>query len=227
MFKKILILLVLAVGGFLGYAATRPDTFHVERSQAIEAPAPVVFAQLDNFKNWAVWSPWEKLDPDMKKTFEGPDSGIGAIYSWQGNKEVGKGNMKIMDAKPPTEITYRLEFIEPFAAVSETGFVLSPEGENATSLTWRMDGKNDFMAKVFGVFMDTEKMIGADFEKGLAALKTVSEEAAQKQAAEAKAEAEAAAAEAAAKAEAEAKLAQESAAAEAAKGRRGRKKAAR
>src|SRR4051812_25279961 len=98
MFKKLLLVLVLAIGGFLAYAATRPDTYRVTRSMTIEAPAPVIFSQVDDFKSWAAWSPWDKLDPNMKKTFEGPAEGVGASYSWQGNDKVGKGRMTVTDA---------------------------------------------------------------------------------------------------------------------------------
>jgi hypothetical protein len=204
MFKKILIGLVLVVGGFLFYASRRPDTYRVERSTKIEAPATVVFSQMDDFKAWGAWSPWEKLDPAMKKSFAGPPKGVGASYSWEG-KKVGKGTMTITDAKPPTAIQYRLEFVEPFVAVANTSFKVAPEGDKASNVTWTMEGSNNLIGKVMTVFMNTDKSIGADFEKGLAGLKTVSEAEAKKQSEAAtlaaKVEAEAAAA-AAAKAQA-------------------------
>ena len=152
---------------FLFYASTRPDTYRVERSTKIEAPATVVFSQLEDFKAWGTWSPWDKLDPAMKKTYAGPPKGVGAIYSWEGNKKVGKGRMAITDAKPPTSIAYRLEFIEPFAAVANTSFKLAPEGDKATNVTWAMEGTNNLIGKAWGVFMNMDKAIGADFEKGL------------------------------------------------------------
>jgi hypothetical protein len=205
MFKKILLVLVVLVGGFFIYASRRPDTYRVERSTKIEAPATVVFSQLEDFKAWGAWSPWDKLDPAIKKTYAGPPKGVGAIYSWEGNKKVGKGRMAITDSKPPTSIAYRLEFIEPFAAVANTSFKLAPEGDKATTATWAMEGTNNLIGKAWGVFMNMDKAIGADFEKGLSGLKTVSESEAKKQAdaavVAAKAEAEAAAA-AAAKAQA-------------------------
>ncbi len=216
MLKKILIGLVVVVGGFFGFAATRPGTYRVERALKIEAPAAVVFAQLDDMKAWAAWSPWDKLDPQMKKTFDGPAKGVGAGYAWQGNDKVGKGKMAVTDSQAPTQIKYRLEFIEPFAAVATTGFALAPDGDKAVGVTWSMAGTNDLMGKVFGIFMDMDKTIGADFEKGLLGLKDVSETEAAKQvaaaAAAAKAQAEAAAT--AAKAQADAVVA--AAAAEAA-----------
>ena len=198
MVKKILIGLVVIVGGFLAYAATRPDTYHVERATKIEAPAPVVFAQLEDFKAWPAWSPWDKLDPAMKKMYDGPPSGVGSSYSWQGNDKVGKGKVTITESQPPTRIGYRLEFMEPFSAVATTSFMLKPEGDKGVGITWAMDGTNNLIGKVFGIFMNMDQSIGGDFEKGLAALKTTSEAEAKKQAeAAAKAQAEAAAAEAA------------------------------
>jgi Polyketide cyclase / dehydrase and lipid transport len=194
MFSRILIVLVVVVGGFLAYAYTRPDTYRVERTEKIEAPTPVVYSQLEDFKAWGAWSPWDKLDPNMKKTFEGAPKGKGASYSWQGNDKVGKGKMTITDSQAPTEIKYRLEFLEPFAATANTAFKLSPEGDKATSVTWSMEGTNTLMGKVYGVFVNMDKAIGADFDKGLASPNTVAEAEAKKQleiAAKAAAEAEA------------------------------------
>jgi len=180
MLKKILVALVVIVGGFLAFAATRPDTYHVERSARIAAPAPVVYAQLEDFKAWAAWSPWEKLDPQMQKTFDGPAKGVGAAYAWKGNDKVGTGKMTITEAAPPTRVACRLEFVEPFASVASTAFALASDGDKATTVTWSMDGHNNLMGKVFGLFMSMDKMIGADYDKGLAALKTVAETAAAK-----------------------------------------------
>ncbi|HET6281492.1 MAG TPA: SRPBCC family protein [Polyangia bacterium] len=181
--KKVLLVLAIGIGGFAVFVATRPDAYRVERSQKIEAPADVVFAQLDNFKAWSEWSPWDKLDPNMKKTYEGPAQGVGASYAWQGNDKVGKGKMTVTEVTPPTAIAYRLEFIEPFASVAQTRFTVKPEGEKATLVTWAMEGKNNFIGKGFGVFMDMDKMIGKDFEKGLGSLKTIVEAEAAKRAA--------------------------------------------
>jgi hypothetical protein len=193
MFKKILIVLVVAVAGFLVFASTRPDSYRVQRSLPMTAPASVVFAQLDDFRAWPAWSPWEKKDPQMKKAFDGPPKGVGSSYAWQGNKEVGKGRMSIVASEPPTHLGLKLEFMEPFSAVAATGFTLVPEGEK-TTVTWAMDGTNNFVGKIFSVFMDMDKAIGGDFETGLASLKAVSEEEAGKRAAaEAQAAAKAAA----------------------------------
>jgi Polyketide cyclase / dehydrase and lipid transport len=189
MFKKVLIVLAVVIVGFLAFAATRPDTYHVERATKIDAPAAVIFAQLEDFKAWPSWSPWEKKDPDMKKTFEGPASGVGSSYSWQGNKEVGKGKMSVTASEPPRQIKYRLEFIEPFTAVAATGFTLASAGDKTSAVTWEMDGTNNLMGKVFGIFMNMDAAIGGDFEKGLASLKNVAETEAAKQAADTRAKA--------------------------------------
>lgn len=214
MFKKIAIVFVVALAGFLAFAATRPDAYHVERTASIAAPASVVFSNVDTFKTWSVWSPWDKMDPQMQKTFSGPERGVGASYAWQGNKKVGKGSMTITAAEAPTKATYRLEFLEPFAAVATTMFTVVPQGEKASTITWAMDGNNNFAGKVVSVFMNMDQTIGSDFERGLAALKILAEDQAKRLAeaeaiAKAKAEAEVAAkakadAEAAAKAEADA-----------------------
>src|SRR6185369_8731640 len=175
--KKVLLVLVLVVGGFVGFAATRPDSYRVERSQRIQAPAEVVFAQLDDFKAWSGWSPWDKRDPGMKKTHEGPAHGPGASYSWQGNDKVGEGKMTVIQAQPPSAIAYRLELIKPFSSVAGTAFALKPAGDKAVDVTWSMSGDNNLMGKVFGVFMNVDKMVGGDFEAGLANLKAVAEAA--------------------------------------------------
>jgi hypothetical protein len=230
MFKKIAIALVVAIGVFLAFASTRPATYHVERSISVAAPAPVLFGNVDNFKTWSAWSPWDKLDPQMQKTLSGPPSGVGAAYAWQGNSKVGKGSMTITAVEAPTKATYRLEFIEPFTSVATTLFTIAPQGDKAATITWAMDGNNNFVGKIMSVFMNMDKMIGGDFEKGLAALKIIAEDQAKRQAeaeaaAKAKADAEAAA-KAAAEAEA-AKVAAEAAAAaeaEAAAKTKGKKK---
>jgi hypothetical protein len=206
MLKKVLLGVVLIVGAFLIYAATRPAAFHVERSAKIEAPAPIVFSQIDDFKAWSSWSPWAKLDPNMTQMYDGPPRGVGAKYAWQGNKKVGKGRMEITESQPPSLVVERLEFIEPFAAVNQIKFQLAPEGEKVTQVTWSMDGHNNLVGKVFGVLMNMDKSIGGDFERGLANLTQVSM-------AEAKKQEEVAAAEAKTRADAEAKAKAEAAAA--------------
>lgn len=198
MAKKILAVVGLLLIGFLGFVATRPSTFEVKRSLLINAPAVVVFDQVDDFKSWNAWSPWEQLDPSMKKTFNEVPSGVGASYHWVGNKDVGEGSMKITEAEAGKHLGIDLDFIAPFAAKNRTNFNFDETGEG-TTVTWAMSGSNSFGGKLMSVFMDMDKMVGADFEKGLQNLKTVSEaqaaEAAKKAAAD-KAAAEAAAAQA-------------------------------
>lgn len=174
--KRILLVLAAAIVLFLGYAATRPDTFHVERSASIAAPAAAIYAHVVDFRRWQAWSPWEKLDPAMKRELGGPETGVGATYAWEGNSDVGKGKMTITAAEPPSKLAVRLEFLEPFASTSVATFALAPEGEG-TRVTWSMDGDQNFLAKVMCIFMDMDKLIGGDFEKGLASLKQVSEAA--------------------------------------------------
>jgi Polyketide cyclase / dehydrase and lipid transport len=180
--KLTLIVLGIGVAGFLVFVATRPDTYVVQRSQRIEAPAEIVFAHLEDFRAWKAWSPWEKVDPGMQRTYSGPVKGVGAGYAWEGNRKVGKGRMTVTEASPPTGLTCRLEFIEPFASVATAGFALEPQG-SAVVATWRMDGKNNLMGKAMSVFMDLDRMIGTEFEKGLASLKALAEAEAQKRAA--------------------------------------------
>ena len=182
MLKKVLLavasLLAIAVVTILIMASTVPSTFRYERQAVIGAPEDVVYAQLEDFHRWGAWSPWEKLDPAMKKTFEGPDEGVGATYAWTGNSDVGQGRMTITDAAPPKALTIKLDFIEPFPATNTTKFELSP-ADGGTRVNWSMTGDNSFMGKIFCVFIDMDEMIGKDFEKGLASLKQVSEQAAK------------------------------------------------
>ena len=170
--KKILLVLVVLVLGFVAFVASRPATYHVERSATVAAPPEVVFARITDLHAWQAWSPWEKLDPAMKHTFSGPDRGTGASYAWAGNDKVGEGRMTITDATAPSKVAFELEFIKPFASKCETGFTLAPEGDG-TKVTWTMDGKNDFMGKAMCLFMDMDKTVGGDFERGLASLNTV------------------------------------------------------
>jgi hypothetical protein len=217
MLKKILLVLAVAVGALAAVVATRPDTYHVERSTTIQAPPEVVFSSVGDMAEWSKWSPWEKRDPAMKKTYSTATSGVGATYAWEGNKEVGKGKMTITESTPPTKVAQRLEFLEPFASVAETSVALKAEGTDGTRVTWAMDGKNNFVSKAFSLAMNMDKMIGKDFDEGLSNLKKISEE----KAAKAKAEA---AAKAAADAEAKAKAAAEEQAAAAAPASKKKKK---
>src|SRR5262245_48622539 len=173
--SKVLVVLVLLLGGAAAYVATRPDTYHVERSTTVDAPAATVFAQIDDLSVWKEWSPWEKKDPAMKKTLSTPTSGVGASYSWEGNKDVGKGKMSIVESKPGEKVAEKLEFIEPFKSQSDVTFTLQSESPTSTKVTWAMDGKHNFVSKAFSVVKPMDGMIGKDFEEGLAGLKKVAE----------------------------------------------------
>jgi hypothetical protein len=175
MIKKALIALAALVAVLLIVVATRPDTYHVERSAKIEAPADVIFAEVSDFRTFSEWSPWAKLDPAMQTTLSTPSAGVGATYAWQGNKKVGKGKMTLTESQAPTHIKERLEFLEPFTATAETDFRIKPEGGNAATVTWAMDGKANFVGKAMGLFMSMDKSVGKDFEGGLANLKRVTE----------------------------------------------------
>lgn len=182
MIKKILlygiVVIVLIIAIFCVVVAMQPAHYTVERSATINAPAPVVFAQVNDFHKWQAWSPWEKIDPNIKKEFSGAAAGNGAVYSWVGNSDVGEGRMTITDSRPSDSIKIKLEFIKPFAATNATDFTFTSQG-NSTNVKWTMSGDKNFVAKAFTMFMDMDKMVGSDFEKGLAQMKTVSEAAAK------------------------------------------------
>ena len=184
MFKKIALALVVLVAAFCGYVATRPSTFQIERHATIKAPPDVVYAQVADFHQWPSWSPWEKLDPTMKKTYSGAPSGQGASYAWAGNDKTGEGNMTITAAQPNEKIVIRLEFIKPWKAVNTTTFTFKP-ADGGTVVTWSMSGENNFVGKAMSVFMDMDKLVGDDFEKGLAAMGTSAEGEAKHRAEEA------------------------------------------
>jgi hypothetical protein len=173
--SKVLLVLVLLVGGAAAYVATRPDAYHVERSTTVDAPAATVFAQIDDLSVWKEWSPWEKKDPAMKRTLSATTSGVGATYSWEGNKEVGKGKMTITDSRPGEKVGEKLEFIEPFQSQANITFTLAAESPTTTKVTWAMDGKHNFVSKAFSVVKPMDGMIGKDFQEGLANLKKVAE----------------------------------------------------
>ena len=172
--KKVLLVLLVAIVAFLAFAATRPARFHVERSITIAAPADAVYPHIVDFHQWPAWSPWEKLDPNMTRTLGGAESGVGATYHWTGNDKVGEGNMAITEARPGERVVIKLDFLKPFEASNISTFTLAPEGAG-TRVTWAMDGNNNFMAKVMCIFMNMDKMVGGDFEKGLENLKALVE----------------------------------------------------
>jgi hypothetical protein len=171
--------------------ATRPGQMHVERSLPMPVAPQVVHTLLNDFRAWPSWSPWEKLDPEMKRELSGAPQGVGAKYAWSGNDQVGSGNMEIVESKPE-QIKIRLEFKEPFAATNITTFALAPapapSGAAGTRVTWAMDGENNFVSKAMGLFMDMDALIGKDFEAGLANLGALAEGAAELQGVAAKVE---------------------------------------
>lgn len=174
MLKKILGGLVLIVVVFSIVVALQPSDYRVQRLTTIAAPASVVFAQVNDFHNWDSWSPWAKLDPNAKNSFEGSASGVGAILRWDGNHEVGKGSMTLIESRPDSLIRIQLDFLEPFEGTS-IGEFLFEEHDAQTVVTWSMSGQNNFIGKAIGLFMDCDTMIGRQFEKGLAQLKVVAE----------------------------------------------------
>jgi len=169
MLKKIGIGVAVALVAFAVLAALQAPTYVVSRSATVPAPPDQVFAVLNSFKNFSEWSPWSKRDPALKTTLRGSESGPGAIYEWAGNDQVGQGRMTILESKPNQSVVVKLEFLKPFASVADTTFTLAPDGDG-TRVTWAMVGHLDYMGKVMGLFMNWDKMIGPDFEKGLAAL---------------------------------------------------------
>ncbi len=179
MIKKVFITLAVIVVIFVIVAALQPADYRVTRSASVAAPSGVVFAQVNDLHKWESWSPWEKLDPAMKRVHEGAPAGTGAVYAWAGNSKVGEGRMTITESRPNELIRMKLEFIKPFASTCTTEFALKPESDQ-TAVTWIMTGKKDFISKAMCLFMSMDKMIGGDFEKGLANLKSLSEAAAKK-----------------------------------------------
>jgi uncharacterized protein YndB with AHSA1/START domain len=167
-------LLVVSIGVVLALAATKPNIFRVQRSATINAPPDRIFPHIADFRSWPAWSPYEKKDPAMKKTFSGAAIGKGAIYEWDGDKNVGAGRIEITEATPPSRVALNLDMWKPFEAHNQVEFTLQPLG-NATMVTWAMNGHTPFFAKIIHVFMDMDRMVGGDFEIGLANLKSIAE----------------------------------------------------
>ncbi len=179
MLPIVLAIVAAAVVIFLIVVATRPGEFRIERSTSINAPANVVFPLVNDFHQWPAWSPWEGKDPNIKRSYDGPPAGTGAVYSWQGNKQVGEGRMTITESSPSALVRLKLEFLKPFAATNIGEFTFRPAG-NQTSVTWAMSGKSPFMVKLFSLFMNMDKMVGSEFEKGLAKMKSIAESESQR-----------------------------------------------
>jgi hypothetical protein len=173
MLKKIGLAFIVLLVALLLFAATRPDSFSVERRIVIKAPAEKIQPLLADFHRWSDWSPWEKLDPAMKRSFGGAPAGVGATYGWQGNKDVGSGRMEVKSVAPD-KVSIQLDFIEPFEGHNTADFMLAPK-DGGTEVRWLMFGPAPFVTKLMGVFVSMDSMIGKDFEKGLAQLKMAAE----------------------------------------------------
>jgi uncharacterized protein YndB with AHSA1/START domain len=177
MFEVIVILaiiLAVAIAIVLILAVTKPDTFRIERSATINAPAERIFAVLSDFHQWTGWSPWEHKDPALKRSYSGAERGKGAIYGWEGNKDVGTGRMEILEANAPSRLAIKLDFLKPFEAHNTAEFTMLPQG-GATNVHWVMHGPATFISKVMQVFINLDKMVGKDFETGLSNLKRLTE----------------------------------------------------
>lgn len=178
MLKTILIVVAVLILLFLVIVAIQPSDFRITRSINIATPVDVVFAQVNDLHKMDTWSPWLELDPSVKKTYEGPSSGEGAVFAWAGNNQVGEGRLTITESRPYDLVRIRLDFIKPFATTNTAEFTFEPEGDQ-TAVTWSMFGKRPFLGKAISLFMDMDKMIGGNFEKGLANMKTIAEGAAR------------------------------------------------
>ena len=174
MAKKILIAVVALLALWLIAATRQPDHFRVERSTTLQAPPAKVFAILNDFHQFGSWSPWEALDPALKTTYSGAPSGPGAVYTWEGNDKVGSGRMEILQSEPDKRVLVKLDFIQPFEGHNTSEYTLEP-GPNGTTVTWAMYGPSPLESRLMGVFVSMDRMIGGDFEKGLAQLKAVAE----------------------------------------------------
>lgn len=174
MLIKILIAIAAVIVIFLVIVALQPGQMSISRSLAMNAPATSVFAQVNDFHKWLAWSPYEGLDPALKRTYEGPADGVGAIYRWSGNDQVGEGSMTITESKPGEVIRIKLVFLKPMANECMAEFAFKTEGSTTTT-SWTMTGHNNFMCKAVGLFMNMDKMVGGQFAEGLASLKTIVE----------------------------------------------------
>ena len=170
----VIIAVVVLLAALLALAATKPATFRVQRATSIQAPPEKIFPLISDFHNWASWSPYEKLDPAMRKTYGGAANGKGAVYEWEGNSKAGKGRMEITDTSLPSKITIKLDFFKPFEGHNTAEFALDAKGDS-TTVTWAVHGPNSYIAKVMSIFLSMDSLLGKEFENGLASLKTVAE----------------------------------------------------
>lgn len=174
MLKAIAVVLLVVAAAALIYASTRPDTFRVERSTTIRSTPEAIFPLIQNFHQWEAWSPWEKIDPHIQRTYSGSPQGQGAIYQWSGNKNIGSGRMEVVEATSPSKVVINLDFITPFEAHNTVEFTLTQQGD-ATQLTQAMYGPSPFISKLMGLFFNMDKMVGDKYEEGLASLKKLIE----------------------------------------------------
>lgn len=174
MFKIIAVGVGTIITAVLAYATTRPDTFRVERSIEIAAPPAEIHAILSDLRQWPRWSPWEQLDPEMKRTYLGAESGTGARYEWDGNRKAGAGRMEIIDSEHPERVAIALNFLRPFESANTAEFTLTPV-EGGTHVTWAMHGPAGYMSKLMTVFSSFDRMMGPDFDRGLATLRKEAE----------------------------------------------------
>lgn len=174
MIKTIAIVLVLLIAALLIYAATKPDSFRIERSTTIKAPPEKIFALIDDFHQWEAWSPWEKIDPALKRTYSGAANGVGAVYEWSGNKDIGQGRMEIVESVPSAKVMLKLDFVTPFEAHNKVDFTLAQQGD-VTKVTQAMYGPSPYISKLMTIFFSMEKMVGKKYEEGLANLKAIAE----------------------------------------------------
>jgi len=174
-FIAFVVIVVIAVAVVLLIAARRPAHFRIQRTLTIAAPQATVFAELQDLRRWRDWSPWEGIDPDLRRAYSGAEAGEGAVYDWDSdNKKAGQGRMTILEADPSRKLVLRLDFIRPFAATNTAEFILQ-SCESGSIITWAMYGPSPFVSRLFGLVFDMDRMVGGDFEKGLARLKSLAE----------------------------------------------------
>jgi hypothetical protein len=174
MLKKVLVVLAAIIGVFAIVISLQPSEFRVARSMAMAVSAAKIFPHVNDLHAWEAWSPWAKMDPNAKSSFEGPEAGVGAVMRWDGNMQVGKGSMTIIESQPNKLVRFRMEFLKPMAGTDTAELTFQPQGNNQTVVTWAMFGKNNFMGKAVGLFMNCDKMVGDQFQKGLTQLESVS-----------------------------------------------------
>ena len=171
---KVLLVLIALVAVLAAVVASRPSEFRVERTTVIAASPAAVFAQVNDFHKWPAWNPWGKLDPTMKQAYDGAPAGVGAVYTWAGNRQVGEGRMTIVESRPDELVRIRMDFVKPLPGTSTAEFTLRPQG-NQTAITWRMHGTNNFTAKAIHLVMNMDRMIGGQFDQGLSDMKAAVE----------------------------------------------------